>query len=424
MSEIRNITAREFLDSRGNPTLEAEVTLASGATGTASVPSGISTGTLEAVELRDGDLKRYRGMGVLKAVCNVSETIFQELEGCNGCDQLNIDRTLIALDGTPNKERLGANATLSVSIAAARAAANELKVPLYRYLGGSQARILPLPMFNLINGGAHSGAPTAIQEFMIRPVCAESFSEALEIAVALFNTLKTMLKERGLSCAVGDEGGFVPALPGGTEDILDLMMLATEKTGFAPGEDIRIALDCASSEYFNGESYDYTVFEGERGAIRTQAEQIEYLEKLIKSYPVDSIEDGMAENDWQGWKAMTSLLGEKCQLVGDDIFVTNPGLLQKGIDNAVGNAILIKPNQIGTLTETFETIELAKKFGYLPIISHRSGETSDTAIADIAVASGAGQIKAGSVSRGERIVKYNRLLQIERELEGNSIFGF
>jgi enolase len=233
---------------------------------------------------------------------------------------------------------------------------------------------------------------------MIRPVCAESFSEALEIAVALFNTLKTMLKERGLSCAVGDEGGFVPALPGGTEDILDLMMLATEKTGFAPGEDIRIALDCASSEYFNGESYDYTVFEGERGAIRTQAEQIEYLEKLIKSYPVDSIEDGMAENDWQGWKAMTSLLGEKCQLVGDDIFVTNPGLLQKGIDNAVGNAILIKPNQIGTLTETFETIELAKKFGYLPIISHRSGETSDTAIADIAVASGAGQIKAGSVS--------------------------
>ena len=420
--KIVKIIGREILDSRGNPTVEVEVWLASGVMGRASVPSGASTGIHEAIELRDGDKSRYNGKGVLKAVKHVNDTIAPRLLGMSALQQADIDRAMIALDGTPTKSRLGANAILGVSLAVAQAAAAYLKMPLYRYLGGEQAHVMPIPMMNIINGGSHSNAPIAFQEFMIRPVGASSFHEGLRMGVEVFHALKSVLAKRNLSTAVGDEGGFAPELTG-TEDALDCLMQAIRKAGYEPGKDVRIALDCASSEFFVDGIYDYSKFEGEKGKRRTSEEQIDYLEQLISQYPIDSIEDGMSEEDWDGWQKLTERIGQRCQLVGDDLFVTNVEYLSKGIQKHCANAILIKVNQIGTLTETLAAIDMAQRHGYNSIVSHRSGETEDTCIADIAVATNSGQIKTGSLSRSERVAKYNQLLRIEEMLGAKAVYG-
>ena len=413
--KIKKIKAREILDSRGTPTVEAEVTLDCGCSGVASVPSGASTGEHEAIELRDGDPHRYFGKGVLKAVSNVNDIIAPQLIGMNILEQVTIDRLMIDLDGTPNKSQLGANAILAVSLAVAKAAANGLSVPLYRYLGSSDSVTMPIPMMNIINGGSHSDSPIAFQEFMIRPIGAKSFSEALRMGAEVFHTLKGVLKKRGLSTSVGDEGGFAPTLDS-VDDALNLIMISIDEAGYLPGKDITIALDCASSEYYKDGFYDYAIFEGPKGRRRDRDGQIVYLKRLLEDYPIDSIEDGMSENDWAGWEFLTQIVGDKCQLVGDDLFVTNVNYLSRGIKAGCANAILIKPNQIGTLTETLEAIDMAKRHGYKAIVSHRSGETEDTTIADLAVATNCGQIKTGSLSRGERVVKYNRLLKIEEQL--------
>ena len=420
--KIKHIHAREILDSRGTPTVEAEVTLESGHRGRASVPSGASTGENEAIELRDGDPTRYFGKGVLKAVSNVNDIIAPELIGMSVFEQTAIDRKMRVLDGTETKSRLGANAILAVSLAVAKAAAAYLGTPLYRYLGAPNSNVLPVPMMNIINGGSHSDSPIAFQEFMIRPVGAFTFSEGLRIGAEVFHCLKKLLKERGLSTAVGDEGGFAPDLKG-TEEALELIMMAIDLAGYLPGKDVTLALDCASSEFYKEGIYDYCIFEGEKGRKLDREGQIEYLKTLVDRFPIDSIEDGMAEDDWEGWKLLTSEIGDKCQLVGDDLFVTNVNYLSRGIAQNAANAILIKPNQIGTLTETLQTISLAHRHGYKTIVSHRSGETEDTSIADLAVAVAAGQIKTGSLSRSERTAKYNRLMKIEHELEGHSIYG-
>lgn len=421
--KITHIHGREILDSRGTPTVEAEVTLENGCRATASVPSGASTGENEAMELRDGDKSRYFGKGVLKAVENINEIIAPALIGTDVFDQIKIDRTMTGLDGTDNKSRLGANAVLAVSLAAAKAASKALNMPLYNYLGGPSASILPVPMMNIINGGSHSDSPVAFQEFMIRPIGAKSFSEGLRMGAEVFHALKSVLKERGLSTAVGDEGGFAPELSG-VEDALECIMDAIIRAGYIPGSDITIAMDCASSEFYKDGIYDYTIFEGPKGKKLNRTGQLEYLKELTTKYPIDSIEDGMAENDWEGWALLTEEAGSRCQLVGDDLFVTNIRYLEKGIRTGCANAILIKLNQIGTLSETMEAIEMAKRNGYKAIISHRSGETEDTTIADLAVATNSGQIKTGSLSRSERIAKYNRLLRIEEELGGYGSYGY
>lgn len=418
MSIITDVYAREVLDSRGNPTLEVEVYTESGAFGRGMVPSGASTGEHEAVELRDGDKSRYNGLGTEKAVDNVNNIIAEAIIGYDVRDQQAIDRAMIALDGTPNKGKLGANAILGVSIAVARAAADYLEVPLYNYLGGFNSKVLPTPMMNIVNGGSHSDAPIAFQEFMIMPVGASTFKEALRWGAEVFHALKKILKERGLETAVGDEGGFAPKFEG-TEDGVETILKAIEAAGYEAGENgIMIGFDCASSEFYDKERkvYDYTKFEGEGAAVRTSAEQIDYLEELVNKYPIITIEDGMDENDWDGWKALTERLGGRVQLVGDDFFVTNTDYLARGIKEEAANSILIKVNQIGTLTETFEAIEMAKEAGYTAVVSHRSGETEDSTIADIAVATNAGQIKTGSLSRTDRIAKYNQLLRIEDQL--------
>lgn len=422
MSEIKNILAREILDSRGNPTLEVDVILKSGAMGRASVPSGASTGSREAIELRDGEKKRFRGMGVRKAVANVEEKIFSVLENREACDQLAIDRAMLTIDDTRDKSKLGANAMLGVSIAVARAAANELDIPLYRHLGGFNAKVLPVPMFNIFNGGKHADSGSAIQEFMIRPVGATCFADAIQMGYGVFQSLKGLLKAKGFSTAVGDEGGFAPKMPGGPRAVLDTIMEAVSDAGFKPGNDITLALDCAASEIYQKGEYNYGLMEKD-GVCRNMEEQVAFLEQLSEDYPIDSIEDGMAENDWNGWKLLTERLGERCQLVGDDLFVTNVEMIRRGIELKIANAILIKPNQIGTLTETFDAIELARRTGYAPIISHRSGETADTVIADIAVAVNAGQIKSGSLSRIDRVEKYNQLLRIEEQLGDLALYG-
>lgn len=421
--KIIGITGREILDSRGNPTIEAEVTLESGVKGVASVPSGASTGEHEALELRDGDPGRYGGKGVLKAVSNINGKISSALSGMPVLDQRGIDRTMIELDGTSDKSALGANAILGVSLAAAKAAAAYLHIPLYRYLGGTNTYVLPVPMMNIINGGSHSDAPVAFQEFMIRPVGADSFAEGLRMGAEVFHELKKVLHARGLSTAVGDEGGFAPAL-GGTEDAIGAIMSAIEKAGYVPGEDLMIGMDCAASEFYRNGVYDYTVFEGRGAAIRDTDEQVAYLESLVSRYPIDSIEDGMDENDWSGWRKLTERIGDRCQLVGDDLFVTNVKFLGKGIREHCANSILIKVNQIGTLSETLDAIEMAHRNGYGTITSHRSGETEDTTIADIAVAVNSGQIKTGSLSRSDRMAKYNRLLKIEQELGSGAVYGY
>lgn len=420
--KIKTIIGREVLDSRGNPTVEVEVTLESGVRARASVPSGASTGENEALELRDGDPRRYGGKGVLAAVANVNDVLAHALAGRRADDQRGIDATLLALDGTPDKSRLGANALLGVSLAVARAAAKQLGLPLYRYIGGVNAHILPVPMMNIINGGAHSDAPVAFQEFMIRPVGAATFREALRAGAEVFHTLGKVLASRGLSTAVGDEGGYAPAL-GGTEAALDCIVEAIDRAGYHVGDDVRIAIDCAASEFYRNGVYDYSVFEGEGAPRRTAEEQADYLAALAEHYPIDSIEDGMAENDWEGWRLLTQRLGHRVQLVGDDLFVTNTVFLARGIREHCGNSILVKVNQIGTLTETLEAIDMARRAGFTAITSHRSGETEDTTIADIAVASGCGQIKTGSLSRSERIAKYNRLLRIEEELADRARYG-
>ncbi|SUK16884.1 enolase [Staphylococcus agnetis] len=417
MPIITDVYAREVLDSRGNPTVEVEVLTESGAFGRALVPSGASTGEHEAVELRDGDSERYLGKGVEKAVENVNEIIAPEIiEGeFSALEQVSIDKMMIQLDGTANKGKLGANAILGVSIAVARAAADFLGQPLYKYLGGFNSTVLPTPMMNIVNGGSHSDAPIAFQEFMILPVGADSFKEALRWGAEVFHALAKILKSRGLVTAVGDEGGFAPKFEG-TEDGVETIIEAIKKAGYEPGKDIFLGFDCASSEFYENGVYDYTKFEGDKGAKRTAKEQVDYLEELVNKYPIISIEDGMDENDWEGWKLLTERIGDRVQLVGDDLFVTNTEIFAKGIDNNIGNSILIKVNQIGTLTETFEAIEMAQKAGYTAVVSHRSGETEDTTIADIAVATNAGQIKTGSLSRTDRIAKYNQLLRIEDEL--------
>ena len=421
--EIVKITGREILDSRGNPTVEVEVVLDSGFTGRAAVPSGASTGEHEAIELRDGDKNRYCGKGVLKAVQNVNEIIAPALFGMSALEQRAIDQKLIELDGTPTKSNLGANAMLGVSLAVAKAAAAELDIPLYRYIGGTNTYVLPIPMMNIINGGSHSDAPIAFQEFMIRPVGACCFREGLRMGAEVFHALKKVLKARGLSTAVGDEGGFAPAL-NGTEDALNSILEAIRTAGYEPGKDVTIALDCASSEFFKEGVYDYTKFEGANGAKRTPEEQVAYLKGLTEQFPIDSIEDGMAENDWEGWRKLTEAIGSKCQLVGDDLFVTNVDFLRKGIAEGCANSILIKVNQIGTLTETLDAIDMAHRHGYTSVTSHRSGETEDTTIADIAVATDSGQIKTGSLSRTDRIAKYNQLLRIEEELGERAVYGY
>lgn len=421
--EIVKITGREILDSRGNPTVEVEVVLDSGFIGRAAVPSGASTGEHEAIELRDGDKKRYLGKGVLKAVENVNEIIAPALFGMSALDQRAIDQKLIELDGTKTKSNLGANAMLGVSLAVAKAAAAELDIPLYRYIGGTNAYVLPIPMMNIINGGSHSDAPIAFQEFMIRPVGACCFREGLRMGAEVFHALKKVLHGRGLSTAVGDEGGFAPALEG-TEDALNSIIEAIRTAGYEPGKDITIALDCASSEFFKDGIYDYSKFEGANGAKRSIDEQIAYLKQLTEKYPIDSIEDGMSENDWDGWKKLTEAIGGKCQLVGDDLFVTNVEFLRRGIAEGCANSILIKVNQIGTLSETLDAIDMAHRHGYTSVTSHRSGETEDTTIADIAVATNSGQIKTGSLSRTDRIAKYNQLLRIEEELGERAVYGY
>ena len=422
MSQIISVHAREILDSRGNPTIEVEVVTASGIMGRAAVPSGASTGENEALELRDGDKSRYLGKGVLKAVHNVNNVIAEEIMGMDVTDQVGIDRKMCELDGTATKSNLGANAILGVSLACAKAGAAYHGLPLYRYIGGTNATILPVPMMNIINGGSHSDAPIAFQEFMIRPVGAPSFTEGLRMGAEVFHSLKKVLKERGLSTAVGDEGGFAPVLKG-TEDALESIIKAISNAGYKPGEDVMIALDCAASEFYENGVYNYAKFEGANGAKRNSAEQADYLASLAEKYPIDSIEDGMSENDWEGWKLLTEKLGNKIQLVGDDLFVTNVQYLQKGIEMGCANSILIKVNQIGTLTETLNAIEMAHRAGYTTVTSHRSGETEDTTIADIAVATNSGQIKTGSMSRTDRIAKYNQLLRIEEELGERASYG-
>ena len=421
--EIVKVHAREILDSRGNPTVEVEIETASGAFGRAAVPSGASTGEHEALELRDGDKGRYQGKGVMKAVENVNTIIAPALLGTPVTDQAGIDRKMIELDGTATKSRLGANAILGVSLAAARAAADYYGMPLYRYIGGTNAKTLPVPMMNIINGGSHSDAPIAFQEFMIRPVGASSLREGVRMGAEVFHSLKKVLHKRGLSTAVGDEGGFAPAL-NGTEDAIESIIEAIGAAGYVAGKDVMIGMDCASSEFYRDGIYDYTVFEGGKGAKRTSREQVEYLRALVDKYPIDSIEDGMAENDWEGWQMLTRELGIRCQLVGDDLFVTNVEFLKKGIEMGCANSILIKVNQIGTLTETLDAIEMAHRAGYTTVTSHRSGETEDSTIADIAVATNSGQIKTGSMSRSDRMAKYNQLLRIEEELGDKAVYGF
>ena len=421
--KIAKITGREILDSRGNPTVEVEVVLESGVIGRASVPSGASTGEHEALELRDKDPKRYGGKGVLKAVENVNKVIAPALVGCCVYEQRAIDRKMLALDGTKTKSNLGANAILGVSLAVAKAAANSLNLPLYRYIGGVNTYVMPVPMMNIINGGSHSDAPIAFQEFMIRPVGAPSFREGLRMGAEVFHALKKVLHDRGLSTAVGDEGGFAPSLAG-TEDALDSIMAAIRAAGYEPGKDVMIGMDCASSEFYKDGLYDYTIFEGAKGKKRTADEQIAYLEELISKYPIASIEDGMSENDWAGWKKLTERIGDRCQLVGDDLFVTNVDFLSKGIAEGCGNSILIKVNQIGSLSETLDAIEMAHRHGYTTVTSHRSGETEDATIADIAVATNSGQIKTGSLSRSDRMAKYNQLLRIEEELGDLAVYGY
>ncbi len=422
--KIEKIVAREVLDSRGNPTVEVDVILESGVIGRAAVPSGASTGENEAIELRDGDKGRYLGKGVLKAVENVNNVIAPALEGMSALQQRAIDKIMIALDGTKTKSKLGANAILGVSLAVAKAAAEYLGLPLYRYIGGTNTFTLPVPMMNIINGGSHSDAPIAFQEFMIRPVGAPSFREGLRMGAEVFHALKKVLHDRNLSTAVGDEGGFAPNLAGGTEDALETILKAIELAGYKPGVDVMIGLDCASSEFFKGGIYDYSKFEGPNGAKRTSAEQADYLAELVAKYPIDSIEDGMGEGDWDGWKLLTDKIGDKCQLVGDDLFVTNVEYLKKGIELGCANSILIKVNQIGSLSETLDAIEMAHRAGYTSVTSHRSGETEDATIADIAVATNSGQIKTGSLSRSDRMAKYNQLLRIEEELGDLAVYGY
>ncbi len=430
--QIVSVTGREILDSRGNPTIEAEVILDSGFIGTAAVPSGASTGENEALELRDGDPKRYLGKGVLKAVANINEKIAPAIVGMDALQQRAIDKKMIELDGTPTKSNLGANAILGVSLAVAKAAAAELQIPLYRYIGGTNTYVLPVPMMNIINGGAHSDAPIAFQEFMIRPVGAACEAEAVRIGAEVFHALQKVLKGRGLSTAVGDEGGFAPKL-NGIDDALDCIMEAIRKAGYEPGKDVTIAMDCAASEFCFKEGdtfyYDYKQLKGGKlkdpnGKKLTSEEQIAYLEELITKYPIDSIEDGLSEEDWEGWVKLTAAIGGRCQLVGDDLFVTNVKYLEKGIKMGAGNSILIKVNQIGSLSETLDAIEMAHRHGYTTVTSHRSGETEDTTIADIAVATNSGQIKTGSLSRTDRIAKYNRLMKIELELGDTAAYGY
>lgn len=418
MSAIREIKGRQIIDSRGNPTIEAEVTLESGAKGRAAVPSGASTGEKEAIELRDGDKKRWMGKGVSKAVSNISKVIAPELLGKDAFDQAGVDRAMIALDGTKTKSKLGANAILGVSLAVAKASANETGQPLYRYLGGANARVLPVPLMNIINGGAHADNRLDLQEFMIMPVGASRFSEALRMATEVFHSLKALLKKKGLNTAVGDEGGFAPDLQS-NEEALSLISQAIEEAGYKIGRDIALALDCAASEFYDKGRY---VLEAEKNPERSSDEMISYYGKLLDRYPILSIEDGLSELDWKGWKVLTEKLGERVQLVGDDIFVTNVEIFSKGIKERIGNSILIKLNQIGTLTETLDAIELAKRSGYTAIISHRSGETEDTTIADVAVATNSGLIKTGSLSRTDRVAKYNQLLRIEEELGAVALY--
>lgn len=423
MSQIVSVHAREILDSRGNPTIEVEVVTASGFMGRAAVPSGASTGDNEALEMRDGDKNRYLGKGVLKAVENVNNIIAPEVTGMVVTDQVALDMRMLELDGTPNKSKLGANAVLGVSLAAAKAAADFHGLPLYRYIGGANAVTMPVPMMNIINGGSHSDAPIAFQEFMIRPVGAPNFREGLRMGAEVFHSLKKVLKERNLSTAVGDEGGFAPELEG-VEDALDSIIKAIKNAGYKPGDDVTIALDCAASEFYADGVYDYTKFEGPEGKKRSSQEQAEYIDELITKYPIDSVEDGMDEDDWDGWVIHTKLSGDKIQLVGDDNFVTNVEYLKKGIELGCANSILIKVNQIGSLTETLRTIEMAHRAGYTTVTSHRSGETEDSTIADIAVATCSGQIKTGSLSRSDRMAKYNQLLRIEEELGKTAVYGF
>ena len=422
--EIVKIVGREILDSRGNPTIEVDVVLASGIIGRAAVPSGASTGENEALELRDGDKKRYGGKGVLNAVKNINEVIAPALLGMSSLEQRAIDKKMLALDGTKTKSKLGANAILGVSLAVAKAAANYLDIPLYRYIGGTNTYTLPVPMMNIINGGSHSDAPIAFQEFMIRPIGAPSFKEGLRYGAEVFHALKKVLHDKGLSTAVGDEGGFAPNLAGGTEEALESILTAIKNAGYQAGKDVTIGLDCAASEFYKDGIYDYTKFEGAQGKKRTSAEQAEYLAELISKYPIDSIEDGMSENDWEGWKLLTDKIGDKCQLVGDDLFVTNVEFLKKGIELGCANSILIKVNQIGSLSETLDAIEMAHRAGYTSVTSHRSGETEDATIADIAVATNSGQIKTGSLSRSDRMAKYNQLLRIEEELGALAVYGY
>ena len=421
MSIIIKIHARQILDSRGNPTIEVDVVTENGIMGRAAVPSGASTGEHEAVELRDGG-KAYMGKGVLKAVENVNTTIASELVGTSVFEQNLIDQTMIALDGTANKSNLGANAILGVSLAVAKAAANELGLPLYRYVGGVSANTLPVPMMNIINGGSHSDAPIAFQEFMIMPVKAQNFTHAMQMGTEIFHHLKKVLHDRNLSTAVGDEGGFAPNLAGGTEDALDTIKKAVENAGYTFGDEIMIALDCAASEFYVNGNYDYTKFEGATGKVRTSKEQAEYLASLTEKYPIISIEDGMYEDDWEGWKYLTELVGNRVQLVGDDLFVTNVERLSQGIEKNIANSILVKVNQIGTLTETIAAVNMAHNAGYTSVMSHRSGETEDNTIADLAVALNCGQIKTGSASRSDRMAKYNQLLRIEEELGDTAYF--
>ena len=421
--KIEKISGREVLDSRGNPTVEVDVILESGAFGRASVPSGASTGVNEALELRDGDKSRYMGKGTLKAVANVNGPIAEALKGMNALDQIAIDETMLALDGTETKSNLGANAILGVSLAVAKAAADYLGLPLYKYIGGCNTYVLPVPMMNIINGGAHSDAPICFQEFMIRPIGATSFREGIRMGTEVFHNLKKVLHDRGLSTAVGDEGGFAPTLDG-TEDALNVIIKAIEAAGYVPGKDVTIGLDCASSEFYKDGVYDYTWKQGADAPKLTSAQQAEFLKELVEKYPIDSIDDGMAEGDWEGWKILTDLIGNRCQLVGDDLFVTNVKYLKKGIEMGCANSILVKVNQIGSLTETLHAVELAQRNNYTAVISHRSGETEDATIADIAVATNAGQIKTGSASRSDRMAKYNQLLRIEEELGAAAQYGY
>ncbi|MDN3642219.1 phosphopyruvate hydratase [Lutimonas halocynthiae] len=420
MSIILDIHARQIFDSRGNPTVEVDVITENGVMGRAAVPSGASTGEHEAVELRDGG-DDYMGKGVLKAVENVNEIIAKEVIGYSVFEQNTIDQIMIELDGTPNKAKLGANAILGVSLAAAKAAANELNQPLYRYIGGVSANTLPVPMMNIVNGGSHSDAPIAFQEFMVMPVKAKNFSHALKMGSEIFHNLKKLLHDRGLNTAVGDEGGFAPTFEG-TEDALDTIIEAISKAGYKAGDDVMLALDCAAAEFYKDGKYDYTLFEGDKGVVRTSEQQADYIAELASKYPIISIEDGMDENDWDGWKYLTEKIGDKVQLVGDDLFVTNVERLAKGINNDIANSILIKVNQIGTLTETIAAVNMAHNAGYTSVMSHRSGETEDNTIADLAVALNTGQIKTGSASRSDRMAKYNQLLRIEEELHSTAYY--